>query len=273
VAAAADTDAGLAERLAAALEAAYLAGRVTLRYFQTGVQPEWKADATPVTVADREAETEIRGCLGRWFPDDGLAGEEFPEKRSRSGFRWIIDPIDGTKSFVHGVPLYGVLLALEGPEAVELGVVHMPALGETVWARRGAGSWWNGRRARVSTVARLEDACLCYTSSTSFLAQQRQEQWSRLTAKARLVRGWGDCYGHLLVATGRAEASFDPAMKPWDCGPLLPILTEAGGTFTDWRGQATIYGPDAFSTNGALFGQILGELQGQRGGQGPADQA
>jgi len=103
---------------------------------------------------------------------------------------------------------------------------------------------------------------VCYTSSASFAAENREEEWARVRARARLVRGWGDCYGHLLVATGRAEASFDPAMSPWDCGPLLPILTEAGGTFTDWTGRATIYGPDAFSTNGALFPAILAALKG-----------
>lgn len=249
-------------RLEAALEVAHAAGRVTLRYFQTGLEPEWKADATPVTIADREAEALIRQRLERLFPGDGLLGEELPEQPGRSGYRWIIDPIDGTKAFVHGVPLYGVLVALEGPDAVELGVVHLPALGDTVWARRGAGCWWNGRRARVSTVPGLGEACVCYTSSTSFAAAGRQQAWARLCARARLVRGWGDCYGHVLVATGRAEACLDPAMAVWDCGPLLPILTEAGGTFTDWDGQPTIRGRDAISTNGALFAAVLGELRG-----------
>jgi histidinol-phosphatase len=256
------TEAQLQERLETALDTAFAAGRITLRYFQTGVVPEWKADATPVTVADREAESLIRQRLERSFPDDGLLGEEFPEKPARSGYRWVIDPIDGTKSFVHGVPLYGVLLALEGPEAVELGVVHLPALGETVWARRGAGCWWNGRRARVSAESRLGEACVCYTSSTSFAAAGRQEAWSRLRGQVRLVRGWGDCYGHVLVATGRAEACLDPVMAVWDCGPLLPILTEAGGTFTDWQGQASIRGRDAFSTNGVLYPAVLAALQG-----------
>jgi histidinol phosphatase-like enzyme (inositol monophosphatase family) len=240
-----------------AVEAAWQAGKITLRHFQTGVQPEWKADQSPVTAADREAEQKLRELIGRFFPEDGIVGEEFGETQGRSGRRWLIDPIDGTKSFVQGVPLYGVLIALETPQGVALGCVHLPALGETVWAGRGEGCWWNGRRAAVSQVEELQDACLCYPSWPSFAAPGRQKIWARLGQEARLRRGWGDCYGHVLVATGRAEASFDPLMNPWDCAPLLPILEEAGGTFTDWQGKATIYGSDAFSSNGRLFEAIM----------------
>lgn len=239
-----------------AVDAAWRAGRITLRYFGSGVKVDAKADQSPVTVADREAERALRDLIRARFPKDGIEGEEYGHEEGTSGFCWLIDPIDGTKSFVQGVPLYGVLLAREGPDGVDVGCVYLPALEEMVWAGRGEGCWWNGRRARVSSIGTLGEACICFTSWKSFAENGRTEQWENLVAQARLVRGWGDCYGHILVATGRAEASFDPIMNPWDCGPLLPILEEAGGTFTDWQGEATIRGKDAFSTNGLLLPAI-----------------
>jgi histidinol-phosphatase len=247
-------------RLDLALEAAWQAGRVTLRYFQTGVEAEWKADDTPVTIADREAEKTLREMIGRAFPDDGILGEEYGDLEGTSGYRWLIDPIDGTKSYVQGVPLYGVLIGVEGPDGMQTGVVNLPALGEMVWASVGQGCHWNGRSCRISHTEQLADACLCFTSASSFVHQDRQREWDALVGASRIQRGWGDCYGHILVATGRADACFDPIMNPWDCAPLLPILTEAGGTFTDWNGKKTVYGRDAFSSNGHLFDQIMVHL-------------
>ena len=247
----------LRNQLDFAVDAAWQAGKVTLRYFQTGIKTEHKEDQSPVTIADREAESTIRNLLASAYPQDGILGEEFGIEEGTSGFRWIIDPIDGTKSFVQGVPLYGVLIAREGPAGVEIGCVYMPALDEMVWAARGEGCWWNGRRAAVSVVNEWGKASICYTSWSSFTVEGRGREWGLLANAARLRRGWGDCYGHILVATGRADAMFDPVMNPWDCGPLLPILEEAGGTFTDWRGEATIHGKDAFSTNGHLFDTVL----------------
>ena len=247
-------------RLEFAVETAWRAGKITLQYFQTGVETEWKQDHSPVTIADKAAEESIRQAIEKTFPGDGLIGEEFGNSQSQTGINWIIDPIDGTKSFVQGVPLYGVLVAMEDPDGVQVGVVHMPALDETVWAGRGEGCWWNGRRSRVSSVSVLDQATICYTDWSSFAESDRGGVWDVLSRTTRCCRGWGDCYGHLLVATGRAEASFDPIMNAWDCGPLLPILEEAGGTFTDWRGNATIHGGDAFSTNGSLFDSISERL-------------
>lgn len=253
-------DAALQDRLDLALEAAWQAGRITLRYYQAGVQPEWKADESPVTVADREAEQKIRQLLERSFPGDGIVGEEYGRQEGSTGYRWLLDPIDGTKAFVQGVPLYGVLIGIETPQGVQAGVVLLPALNELVWAAAGAGCWWNGRRAQVSAVDSLREASLIYTESGSFAKYGRGAAWEALCRHSRIQRGWGDCYGHVLVATGRAEACFDPVMNPWDCGPLLPILQEAGGTFTDWQGKATVYGEDAFSTNGKLFPAVMAQL-------------
>ena len=243
-------------RLEFAIEAARRAGEVTLEYFQSGVRADLKDDDSPVTVADRLAEERIREMVDRSFPGDGVIGEEFGRSEAKTGNYWIVDPIDGTKSFVQGIPLYGVLIAMENPDGIELGVVNLPALGELVWAARGAGCWWNGQRAAVSEVQSLGDACVCYTDWTSFAENGKGSAWERLGRSVKMLRSWGDCYGHVLVATGRADACFDPIMNPWDCGPLLPILQEAGGTFTDWQGQSTIYGGDAFSSNGHLFEAI-----------------
>lgn len=247
-------------RLDLARRAAWQAGRLTLHYFQTGVQADWKEDQTPVTVADRQAEETLRALIHDAFPQDGILGEEFGDQPGTSGYRWILDPIDGTKSFIQGVPLYGVLIGVEGPEGMEAGVVYLPGLDEMVWAARGQGCHWNGRPARVSETDDIAQACLVFTSASSFSEQNRATQWQALVQASRIQRGWGDCYGHILVATGRADACFDPIMNPWDCAPLLPILQEAGGTFTDWGGEATVYGRDAFSSNGRLYDQIMARI-------------
>ena len=243
-----------------ATELAWRAGRATLGHFQTGVSVELKDDATPVTAADRESEQIIRRGIEDAFPADGVLGEEFGEEPGSSGRRWVIDPIDGTKSFVQGVPLYGVLVALETETGVVAGAIYLPALDEMLCAATGHGCWWNGRRAHVSDVDKLSDACICYTSSRSFAEQGRSREFDRFGEVARIRRGWGDCYGHVLVATGRAEVMLDPIIGVWDCAPLVPILQEAGGTFTDWRGQVTIHGGDGISTNGAVLAETLGHL-------------
>lgn len=245
-----------------AAEAVWAAGRITLRYYQSGVEAERKADDSPVTIADCEAERAIRTRLEHAFPDDGFVGEEYGRRDGPSGRHWYIDPIDGTKSFVAGVPLYGVLLGLEDEGgACIAGAVYLPVLDELLCAGRGQGCWWNGRRAAVSTVVDLGAACLCYTSARSFRTQGRVGAWNALSERVRIARGWGDCYGHVLVATGRADIMLDPVMNPWDCGPFPVLLEEAGGTFTDWRGTTTIHGSDAVSTNGLLFDDVLRLLE------------
>ncbi len=240
-----------------ALDAAWQAGRITLGYFQTGVAAERKADNTPVTLADRQAEQKLRELIGRYWPDHGITGEEFGRQAGSSGLTWILDPIDGTKSFVHGVPLYANLIALTDGEAPLLGVAHFPALGETVYAARGEGCYWNGRRACVSTVNRLEDATLLTSDLNSFAPHGKAEAWQRLVDATYIQRTWGDAYGYALVATGRAEIMVDPVMEVWDCGPLQVILEEAGGTFTDWQGTPTIHAREAIATNGALFEAVM----------------
>ena len=252
----------LEELLDFALSLARGAGEITLKYFKQSLKPERKGDGSPVTIADREAERFIRGQIEEKFPQDAILGEEEAARVGRSGRQWIIDPIDGTYSFVRGVPLYGVLVGLEIGEEVVLGVVNLPALGEIVYAARGMGCFWNDVRARVSQTEKLEDALLL---STDFGICERYgfgRAAESLGRRAGARRTWGDCYGHVLVATGRAEIMLDPVMNVWDCAPLLPILEEAGGTFTDWKGHKTIRGGNAISTNGVLFEEVLKAVMG-----------
>jgi histidinol phosphatase-like enzyme (inositol monophosphatase family) len=253
----------LQRRLEFALEVAREASGLILRYYQ---RPELavdrKADESPVTAADRGAEELIRSRLAETFPEDGVLGEEFPEQFGRSGVRWILDPVDGTKSFVHGVPLFGTLIGVEYAGECLAGVCRFPALDEVVYAARGAGAWWQRgsappRPARVSSVTRLSDALFC---QTNFLRWESVGRWRALLdllRKVGLARGWGDCFGHVLVATGRAEIMVDPALNPWDAAALVPILTEAGGCFVDWQGNTTIYGGNGISVVPALKDEVL----------------
>jgi histidinol phosphatase-like enzyme (inositol monophosphatase family) len=245
-----------------AVEAAYAAGRRTLAYFNTRVAVETKADNTPVTCADREAEEMIRATILKRFPAHAILGEEGGiHEGSDKRFRWIIDPIDGTKSFICGVPLYGVLIGVEVDGTAQVGVCYLPALDEMVAAASGLGCTWNGRAARVSPVARLEDAVVSCTSIVT--AQARSDAFERITSRAKVTRGWGDCYGHVLAATGRIDVMLDPRMNPWDAAPFAAIYAEAGGHYTTWRGEPTIWGTDGVGTNAALHREVVEILKGE----------
>lgn len=239
-----------------AVEVAWRAGRASLAYYQTGIAAEAKADLSPVTAADRMAEQIARELITTKCPHDGIIGEEFGTVRENASRRWILDPIDGTRTFVRGVPFYGCLLALEEDGEAVIGVMYFPALEETVYAARGEGCWWNGRRALVSDEVSMDRALVLTTDVESIEKQNLASGWDRVRSRAGLVRTWGDCYGHALVATGRAEAMFDPVMSVWDAAALQPIIEEAGGVFTDWNGHATHNGGSAVSTNAALARDI-----------------
>lgn len=240
-----------------ALEAIWQAGRLTLGHFQTAVPTERKADNTPVTLADKQAEQFLRERIARYWPDHGLIGEEYGRSAGDSPYTWVIDPIDGTKSFVAGVPLYSNLLALLDSEQALLGVANFPALDEMIYARRGAGCFWNGRRVHVSKTDDLRKAVILTSELNYFAAAGRAAAWERLCAASYAQRTWGDAYGYFLVATGRAEVMVDPAMYLWDCGPFQVIMEEAGGTFTDWSGTPTIHANESVATNGVLLDQVL----------------
>lgn len=226
----------LSSYLTFAADVAYRAGRLTLGHFNVGVRPDYKPDDTPVTAADRAAEEFIRGEIGKAYPGHSLLGEEFGRDERESTHRWIIDPIDGTKSFMRGVPLYGVLIGLEVEGTVRVGAAYYPGTDEMLCAAEGLGAWWNGRRARVSELG-LDRGVVCFTTYGNFEKYGRLGAWERLNKAAYMLRGWSDAYGYLLVATGRAEAMLDPVMAAWDCGPFPVILKEAGGYFGSWDGR------------------------------------
>ncbi|HSG49463.1 MAG TPA: inositol monophosphatase family protein, partial [Longimicrobiales bacterium] len=211
--------------------------------------------------ADREAEQYIRERLAERVPDHAVLGEEFGETNAGARVRWILDPIDATLSFMRGVPLYGVLIGVEVDGLPAVGVCHFPPLRETVAAGTGLGCTWNGTPCRVSPVSKLEDALVLTTDLRTIETSADDPGWPALVARARIARTWGDCYGHALVATGRAEVMVDPIMSVWDCAPFLPIMTEAGGRFTSRKGEATIHGGSAVATNGVLHDEVLRVLR------------
>ncbi len=257
----------LQSRLDFALAVAREASGFILPYYQNpDLVVERKRDRSPVTEADKGAELLIRERLATAFPDDAILGEEFPDQTGTTGFRWIVDPIDGTKSFIHGVPLFGTLIGVEYESECVIGVVRFPALNEVVYAARGHGAWWQigdgaPRRARVSSVTSLSEATFCTTNPARWLAIGKRDALEGLLSSAQLARGWGDCYGHMLVATGRADVMIDPAMNAWDAAALLPIIEEAGGHFIDWTGTPTIYGGNGLSVVPGLKDEILRRLQ------------
>lgn len=236
----------------AALEVARLTSLVALRYYKQDIAIELKGDGSPVTLADRAAEQLAREWIHARFPADGVLGEEFGETPGASGRRWVLDPIDGTKSFVRGVPLWGTCVAVCEGNEVLAGAAAYPAVDEFITAAPGEGAWHNGARCRVSTIDTLDAATVLVTDARNFPSPVRRAGWEALSERAAVSRGWGDCYGYLLVATGRAEVMVDPILNLWDAPPFLPILEEAGGVFTGWDGRRDAFAGDAIATNGAL---------------------
>lgn len=249
----------------AAAEVARLAGDVAASYFRTGVVVDLKADGSPVTIADRSAEEQARRWIERRFPADGVLGEEFGVTRPDARRRWVLDPIDGTKSFVRGVPLWGTLVAVCEGEEVLAGAVYLPIGGELVAAAPGQGAWLNGARCRVSSVTDVAGATVLTTDERFKEMPAYRAGWEVLSQAAAVSRSWGDCYGYVLVATGRAEAMVDPVLSPWDAAAVMPIVTEAGGAFTSWDGRPTAFGGSAVATNAALAATVRSMLAGAPG--------
>ncbi len=253
-----------ARRLEVMIEVAEAAGRSTLRHFRkVGLEVESKSDDSPVTVADREAESLVRERLGERFTRDTLQGEEFGERPGTSPYRWIVDPIDGTKSFVCGVPLYSTLLALEHDGEPIAGAIFIPACEEMVVAAEGRGAWYRDGRdgswtpASVSSREQLSEAVFVTSQVDMFDHRGAAGGYKALERAARITRSWGDGYGYLMVATGRADVMVDPVCNAWDVAPILPIVREAGGRFTSWSGETTVRGGDGVGTNGRLHGEVL----------------
>jgi histidinol-phosphatase len=245
--------------LEACAEVARVAGGVALRHYRETLTIETKSDGSPVTRADREAEEAARAWIAARFPGDAILGEEFSETGGGPR-RWLIDPIDGTKSFVRGVPLWGTMIAVAEGETVLAGAVYCAAAGDLMVAARGAGCWWNGVRCKVSGVTDLARATVLTTDDRFPGRERRRARWARLAARVDVVRTWGDCFGYLAVARGHAEAMVDDRLSPWDAAAVQVIVEEAGGRFSDWRGRATAFGADGMATNAALAEEIRAAL-------------
>lgn len=243
--------------LSEAVDLCRAAGELTRRWFGTsGLAVERKADGTPVTDADRAAERFLRQEIERRHPYDGILGEEEAERPGSSGRRWIIDPIDGTKAFTRGVPLYTTLLAVWDEHGPAVGVIDMPALGETVYAGRGLGCHFDGEACRVSTRGQLSGAWM----TTSGFEHWDEGPLAAIHRSGMAMRTWGDGYGYALVATGRLDAMVDPAVAPYDVAPMPVILEEAGGRFTDWAGRRSIDGGNGVASNGLVHDELLRAL-------------
>jgi len=257
----------ITERLELAVEAAREAGLITLEHFRDDrLEVERKADDTPVTMADRRAEEHLRARIAERFPADAILGEEFPDRTGDSGFQWILDPIDGTKSFIHGVPLYGTLVAVEYQGEPLLGVIRIPALDQCVYAATGRGAWLieGGRPpkpAKVNSCEKLSEALFLTSEIVTFDEIDRRDAYFKLQDATRLSRTWGDSYGYFLVATGQAEVMVDPVVELWDIAAVLPIIQEAGGRFTDWNGEPTPRSGNGFATNGRLHDEVLAVIR------------
>jgi histidinol-phosphatase len=248
-----------------AIDAAQKAGKHALTYFDTGIDVEWKSNQTPVTRADREAEQLLRDMLLGMFPQDGFLGEEFGERPGNSGFRWIIDPIDGTRSFVRGIPLWATLIGLEYQGEQVAGVTYIPALKQLFRAMRGDGAYRDSHRIRVSDIGALEESQAFYSSISWFMKGGCRDAFLELVTQTQRQRGFGDFYGFLMVAQGSGEIMVEYGVSPWDVAALKPLVEEAGGECTDWDGTPTILRPDILATNGKLHATALALLKNHRG--------
>jgi histidinol phosphatase-like enzyme (inositol monophosphatase family) len=245
----------MSPRLAFALDTAVKAGRFTLAYFNTGTAVELKQDNTPVTEADRGAERIIRHAIEAAYPGDAILGEEEGESGAGDA-RWVVDPIDGTKSFICGVPLYATLISYEVDKHPVLGVAYFPALDELLFAEKGQGAFFNGRPCHVSPKPTLQGAVVSCGSHASMEKLGRAEGMRQIAERTLATRTWSDAYGHALVATGRVEAMVDPIVNHWDVSAVSLIVVEAGGRFTDFDGTP---GPhnEAIGSNGLVHDELL----------------
>ena len=235
---------------------------ITAAFNQSTLKVDLKADATPVTQADRDAEECLRGLIRRHYPDHGIIGEEFGTDRPDAEYVWVLDPIDGTKSFIAGVPLFATLIGLLHKNRPILGVIHQPVLGQLCLGDNLQATL-NGAPIHVRSAPPIDKALLLTTDTTTIPIHQNAVCWERLVHKAGLLRTWGDAYGYLLVARGSADIMLDPAMNPWDLLPLIPVIKGAGGCVTDWQGQPVddgTIGSSCIAAHPKLHSQVLALL-------------
>lgn len=247
------------EALAIAKRAALSVAPMILDYFNTDLKIEEKSDFSPVTIADKKAEEGIRAIFARETPEFGIVGEEFGHQLGSGEWEWTVDPIDGTKAFIHRCPLFGTLIGLLHKGKPVVGLMHLPALNWTIAAYTGGPCIWNEQSIHVSSVPSIAESMLCDGSITTMENKGYGVPWRNLRARAKLHRGWGDCYGYALVAMGKAEAMVDPIVSPWDIAPMPVIIEAAGGRFTDLKGNSDVMSSTAIASNGHIHSEILKE--------------
>ena len=255
------------KRLETAIAAARAAGEVARRYFRTNVTVERKADRSPVTIADRECERRIIEVLSGAFPDYGVVGEEFGT-RPGAGPCWIVDPIDGTKSFIRGIPYFATLIGLEEDGEVTLGVIYAPVVDDLLYARKGEGAFDRSGRLHVSERRTLAESMIVFGGLNALRGAGYWRAVEEIVDRSMRQRGYGDYFGHTFVARGQAEVMMETDLKPWDMAALKIVVEEAGGRFTDFDGVPTIYGGTAVASNGLVHDEVLEILSRHRPASG-----
>jgi histidinol-phosphatase len=272
------TDPAIKSRLSLALDATFDAGKAVAEfYFGMPIDVVWKGDGSPVTKADERAEKILRQRIGNVFPDDAIIGEEHEDEQGTSGFKWIIDPLDGTEAFVRKLPIFGTLVGLEYHGEMVAGICFMPAQREFAWAMKGGGCWWvqdttgaydvetlreRAIRAQCSPVSDLTKAMITTTGQGAFHRSGQVGKFLRLRDATRKDRGFGHCWGHLLVVTGRMDISIEPKIREWDIAPFAAMLAESGGRLTNFEGEATVYSGNVVCSNGVLHDATIAALKG-----------
>lgn len=247
--------------LEAAIRAAKAAGEIILPYFRTSLQVETKADQSPVTAADRAAEQAIIATLQSQFPDHGFFGEEYGERAGKTDARWIIDPIDGTKNFIRGIPYFATLLALEEAGDITHGVIYAPVEQTLFYAAKGWGAFTNDHQPlKVSAIDDLSQVMLVHGGLDILRQAGYWEGFTKLIDATARQRGFGDYFAHTFIFRGQAEVMVEADVKPWDLAPLKIIVEEAGGCLTDFTGQPTIYGGNVVVSNRHVHAAVLALL-------------
>ncbi|MCK9181528.1 MAG: histidinol-phosphatase [Fibrobacteraceae bacterium] len=267
------SDQEVRELLNVALVASKAAEKVILSYFETSLSIEWKEDNTPVTIADKGAEEAIRKVFAKETPEFGIVGEEFGAEGESAEYKWVIDPIDGTKAFMRGVPLFGTLIGLHHKDVSLVGIIGLPALHHTLFAGKGLGAMVDGQRVHVSNVDKLNSGLALSGTINTFDHCGYSLNFEAYRKSALMYRGWGDCYGYYLVATGRAEAMVDPTVSLWDVAAFPCILNEAGGKFSTLSGEIELFnaageplhaiheGYTGMATNGLVHSEVLAHFK------------
>lgn len=239
-----------------AKELAMASGKLIRNYWRTNINIETKADESPVTIADKKSEELMREMIMKHFPDHGILGEEFGEHNTDAEYKWILDPIDGTKSFICGTVTFGTLIALTKNHQPILGVINQPILDEFLIGDNETAEL-NGKRVTVRACDDLSKAILLTTDHLNIEKYQKIKKFDELTHKVKLYRQWGDCYGYYLVATGYADIMIDPIMSIWDMMALIPVIRGAGGTITDYHGGNAVHGASIIATGGKIHQQVV----------------